>query len=526
MEDASQTPSVLQYSSIKPMANPPSALTHVRLIPSTGETYTPGQNIRIPIALPQDSLADMNRAFITYKIKNTSGAGATAYFDPQVGGASVIDIFRVVSGTGSLLDEIIQYSNYCSALYTHDGDQHVKTIRNIYLGVSNNPIESNSIGTKGSASATVTNPIDAAGKREFLEHDGSRHITHYPYSSVFKADKLLPFSFAQGVSYVDMTLCQAESAFCFSDAFSGTPKWEISDVKLHVPILQLPSDFASSFRQLLASGIPVQVHSIAAQNTQQSKASGGGAIVATFASRKRSVKSLLLTTRVATDITSMYADSMSCRRSLGVTQWDFTVGGVRMPSTQIELGKDKQGETLAHANNAIGHNSTLNGMCAQDENYYLTDNLIVTVAGTIASANATTLTLGLANSSVAAGQRVVGDGIAAGTRVTAVSSTAVTLSCPSTKAATTSSSYEFFDGRDNSNQCSKIVYGLDLEAYKDTISGYNLSGNGLPIVWNANAGTESNLNASNERAVILSLYVIHDVMISIDGISGTMSASS
>lgn len=458
MEDASQTPNVLQYSSIKPMANPPSNLTHTRLIPSTGESYQPGQNIRIPIALPQDSLADMNRAFITYKItNNTTGTNSDAYLDPQIGGVSVIDIFRVVSGTGSLLDEVIQYGNYVSCLYTHDGIQHANTTRNILIRSSANAAVAIPVGTKVDVSGNVVGVADPAatalGARETIATTDSAYVTHYPCSSIFKADKLLPFSFAQGISYVDLTLAQANTAFCFKEAFAGTPAWTVSDVKLHVPILQLPSDFASSFRQLLASGIPVQVHSVAAQNTQQAKAAGGGNIVATFASRKRSVKALLLNARKAIDLTSFKADSISCRRSLGVTQFDFTVGGVRMPSTQIEISaSNKQfGEVLAHANQALGHTSTLNGILANDDNYY--------------------------------------------------------------------------QANDAENTCSKVVYGLDLEAYKDTISGYNLSGNGLPIVWNALGGSGT-ANASTSDACILSMYVIHDVMISIDGISGTMSASS
>jgi len=462
MEDASQTPNVLQYSAIKPMANPPSALSHVRLIPSTGESYQPGQNIRIPIGLPQDSLADMNRAFITYKITNKSTLPAggtsgdnTAYLDPQIGGVSVIDIFRVVSGTGSLLDETIQYGNYVGCLYTHDGIQHANTTRNIMARSSGTAQTADSIGTSTTASPNegVANPDANGAARESILTNGSAYITHYPCSSVFKADKLLPFSFAQGISYVDITLAQATAAFCFKTSYTGTPDWTISDVKLHVPILQLPSDFASSFRQLLASGIPVQVHSVAAQNTQQALASGGGSIVSTFASRKRSVKALLLNARKSSDLTSQKADSMTCRRCLGVTNFDFTIGGVRMPSTQIELAaaSKKFGEALAHTNQALGHTSTLNGICATDDNYY--------------------------------------------------------------------------QATDNGNNGSKIVYGLDLESYKDTISGYNLSGNGLPIVWNALGGAGT-ANANVDSSCILSLYVIHDVMFSIDGISGTMSASS
>ena len=53
----------------------------------------------------------------------------------------------------------------------------------------------------------------------------------------------------------------------------------------------------------------------------------------------------------------------------------------------------------------------------------------------------------------------------------------------------------------------------------------NLAGQGLPLVLHLNCGA-GGARASTVGALLADLYIVHDVIFTLDGVSGTMSASS
>ena len=101
-EQGQATPSELRYSELPQMSTPAANMTCVKLIPSTGTTYSGNGNIRIPLAIPTDSFADMRRAYLRYTIvnKTSSGHNKRLYIDPQAGAGAVFQRFQVVSGLG------------------------------------------------------------------------------------------------------------------------------------------------------------------------------------------------------------------------------------------------------------------------------------------------------------------------------------------------------------------------------------------------------------------------------------------
>ena len=74
---------------------------------------------------------------------------------------------------------------------------------------------------------------------------------------------------------------------------------------------------------------------------------------------------------------------------------------------------------------------------------------------------------------------------------------------------------------------SKVAYALDLEAYghSDVQSGKNLAGQGLPLVLEANLGTGT-ANIASSADVLVDCYLLHDVVYSLDGMSGNITANA
>ena len=111
MEDLSMTPEVLRYSNLRKVATPIAERQIVTMLASNGDTFTPNQQIRIPLNAPTDSFVDLKAAYLRYKITNKSNDAV--FLDPAAGAHAFIDTFRFVSGTGQLLEEV----NHYNALY-------------------------------------------------------------------------------------------------------------------------------------------------------------------------------------------------------------------------------------------------------------------------------------------------------------------------------------------------------------------------------------------------------------------------
>lgn len=456
-ETNSTTPIEMRLSEVAGMPSPEMELSYTTAIPMNGATFTQNQEVRIGLNVPQDCFVDLKRAYLKYKLNNT-GAGA-ASLDPLVGGVSVIDNWRVVGGTGALLEEVIHYNTFYAVMNANKNKDVVSTIHHLYEGASKNP----AIALKTNAPNTnaVLAPLTS------ITNGQSRVVTHRPQSSFFNADRYMPLGFTSGLTYISMTLAQNGTAFIISNENAGNASsYSISEVELHLPILKPGPEFASMFRSAMSSGVPIQIHSVGVQNTQQAMPSGAnGEQTLTFSTRKRSVKSLVNVLRPSANIATDELNSVSGFVCADTTQYSFSVGGQRIPSSRIKVeaninGKDA-GELLANTQLALGHySSDLRGICSIQ-----TD---------------TAMNLG-------------------GTETYLI------------------------DSEHNTN-CGKAVFALDLESYNAAFSGRNLAGQGLPLVYHATVGGTQ--GAQKNGALQCDLYVIHDVVFVLDGMTGVLQANS
>ncbi len=457
MEDASQTPYEMRLSEVPQAPQPDMTLDYVVCIPSNGGTFKEHQEVRLPLNVPNECFCDLKRAYLKYKITNKQSNATPIFLDPLVGGAAVIDNWRVVGGTGALLEEVIHYGPWFGINQANRNEDVVSTISHNEEGASMRPSIKLKVAT-GEANLAARGQVAIA-------QNASQVITHRPASGFFNADRYMPLGFTQGTSYVSLTMAAKETAVLTNLGDTAGLDYEVSEFELHIPILRPGPEFAQMFRAAMSSGVPIQVHSVSAQNTQQNISSGStGEQTITFSTRKRSVKSLIAVNRLNGAITSALANSITGFMNLDTTEYNWSVGGIRIPSQRIKVqtataGRDA-GELLANTQSALGYfNSNLRGGCFRDEHH---------------NANPTNTYL--------------------------------------------------IDDEQTSKDSSKCAFSIDLESYNAAYAGKNLASQGLPLVLHTQIGSTKGITGTG--AVLVDCYVLHDVMYVLDGMNGVIAANS
>ena len=459
MENDSMTPSVLRYSDQIPQMSPQMDLQYVTLIPSNGGTFGPNNEVRIPINVPADSFCDMKKAYIKFKVTmaGTAAANSVAHIDPYAGAASFISTFRVVSGTGALLSETQHYDALVAIMRIYENGDVMGSRRAVTEGLTQTPSTCLAISrAAGRTKAQFT------GQQNIALGNASRVFCHEPIDPVFNADKLMPFGYTQGTSYVSLQLNTLNGALTQALDKTNAGTWSLSEFELVVPVLRPGPEFANNFRTLIQSGLPINIHSVGFQNSQQNIAENAtGMETITFSTRKRSVKSVFTALRINAQLSSALVNSSCGFKTNDAIDYQYSIGGKRMPAAPIKISGEVDGydagSLLNNTLQALGHyNSNLRGF---------------------------------------AGDFDIGNGV------------------------------YIQAGASDNVLSSKCVFALDLETYGEGLNGMNLAGQGLPLVLHLNSGGNG-ARASTVGALIADLYVVHDVIFTLDGVSGTMSASS
>jgi hypothetical protein len=298
-----------------------------------------------------------------------------------------------------------------------------------------------------------------------IANDATRTITHRPNSAFFNADRYMPLGYTQGVSYLSITLsANATAAIAPNDANPGVVAYETSNWELHLPILKPGPEFAAMFRSAMGSGVPIQIHSVGVQNTQQTITGGASqSETLTFSTRKRSVKSLMGGIRVNSSLTTAKQNSVSGFVNCAISEYNYSVGGVRIPAQQIKCSATDKGELLANTQMALGYfNSDLRGCDC--------------ISGL--------------------------------------------------DAAKPVSIYYRSAADDKLAKCSRCLFSLDLESYDAAYAGKNLAGQGLPLVLHCQTGDGANNFGAAATACLVDLFVVHDIMYILDGATGVITANS
>tara|TARA_B100001939_G_scaffold344239_1_gene358331 strand:- start:546 stop:1901 length:1356 start_codon:yes stop_codon:yes gene_type:complete len=361
------TPNALAYSDTIQVGVPAGDLQYIVNLPNNGASFKASQTVNFSINVPHGSMADMKRSFIRFNIKNNSStSGEDLYLDRACGGVAVIDSMKILGTTGQVISDIQQYNALVAMLNDYSNGAHVESSLNLMEGCATASVG----GTPVIADGTTT----TLSTREKIAISKSRVITHIPKGGFFNADKYLPLGMLNGQVQIQIGLANGETPFTMLNGKSGAD-WEVNGWELHIPIIKVSEEFQSNFRQLMASGVNMSIHTVDFTNNQATIASGStGQQEILFANRKRSAKSVFVMNRRSANLTQPECESVSARQSCGTLQYQFSIAGTDMPSQpvkgQLAAGSENYGEYYAQMQRALGHfGSTFRGSCADTENY-------------------------------------------------------------------------------------------------------------------------------------------------------------
>jgi hypothetical protein len=366
IDDNVATPNALAYSDTIQVGVPAGDLQYIVNLPNNGATFQPSQTVNFSLNVPHGAMADMKRSFLRFTIKNKrSTTGEEAYLDRAAGGAAIIDSMKVLGTTGQVISDIQQYNALVAMLNDYSNGAHCETSLNLTECTSDISIGANPVVTGGTTTTL--------GARVQIGLSKSRTITHIPKGGFFNADKYLPLGMLNGQVQLQIGLAATNAGLTALDG--KTLDWEVSGWELHIPIIKVSEEFQSNFRQLMASGVNMSIHTVDFSNNQATIAQGStGQQEILFANRKRSAKSVFVMNRKSSDLSDGECETASARRSCGTTQYQFSIAGVDMPSQpvkgQLKAGSENYGEYYLQMQRALGHfGSTFRGSCADVTNY-------------------------------------------------------------------------------------------------------------------------------------------------------------
>jgi hypothetical protein len=361
----------MRYSDLIKVGVPAGDLQYVTNIPLNGSEFSPDQTVRIALSVPINAFVDLKRAYIKFRINNKDTTHRIS-LDPSAGCAAVINAMRVYDGSGGLLQEINHYNALYSLMSDLSGSQHYQSSLNMLNGNNETPFTAPVSGVGGTGTGDDTTRVLIAGS-------ASADFVHVPMGEFWNMSRLCPLGFASGISTVELSLASANLPFTFNNTVTSITAWTVSNFELHLPIIKCGEEFNNSFRQMISSGIAINIHSVGYSNSQQNiSASSTGTVDLTFSSRKRSVKSLVAIIRKNADLSSLVVDSCGARKSCGISSYAFSVGGVQIPSQRTQITSNDAAGTSVYAQlemmqGRLGH--TQSGTCCNRDNFRAADDV-------------------------------------------------------------------------------------------------------------------------------------------------------
>ena len=123
----------------------------ISIMAENEQDYNPGQ--KVVILVPKDVgffLPSETYLKCELEIENevATGTNALMQLNPELGGQALIRDIKILSGTGTLLEEISGYNTLVQLMYDYDTNNNIKRKRTITEGCTTTPsqIKSNSIG--------------------------------------------------------------------------------------------------------------------------------------------------------------------------------------------------------------------------------------------------------------------------------------------------------------------------------------------------------------------------------------------
>jgi len=364
-EVSGSVPRALNFSDVMENASPTGDFQIITNLPNNGGTFAPQSTVNFAINVPVNSFADMSRAYFKFTIENT-GATNKLMLDKSAGGAGIIDSIRILSPTGQVISEQQHYNALTAFLADYTSPGHVDGYLNVAEGCTSAPLGKVPAGLAAGAAA-ITGRVEIAKST-------SESFTHVPHGGLFNSDRYMPLGFINGQLQIQLQIA-SEQAGVLADK-DKTSTWTSKGWELHIPIVRTAEDFNVNLRQLMSSGVNLNIHMKDWSNQQATVSSGSvGETNILLANRKRSVDAVFAMFRSSGSLSNQLEETSCARRTCGLLSYQYTVAGVDMPSKAVTGSATDIGEYMVNTQMALGKlgYSTASSIATRANYYQATD---------------------------------------------------------------------------------------------------------------------------------------------------------
>ena len=332
-----------------------------KFTPQNGSVFTPSSNTtRIP--LNSTGFLDGQHSYLSFKVKFL--ATVTANGNPAASGLdgtaqSFINQIRIEGSDGSELERISNYNVLVNALEDLQvGNDHQQTISNITEGA-------NGVRTNVSSNS--------------YPHNQERVFNLKLVTAFLNNEKYLPLNFIAGGGIVLEITWAASPAECMYVLDADTPNYSISEVAYVGQVIEMNSEFNESFRALLETSGGIDFHGATyREHTYAYQSSSNARISIPVAERAKSIKSMFLIQRIASDANNQFIGSglaMSRRTINNLNSWQTKWGGAVYPASQVNIDPNNPGESLSELVKSITSLGNIQQGSAMNANNYTNNYL-------------------------------------------------------------------------------------------------------------------------------------------------------
>lgn len=362
-ETSGSVPRALNYSDVMEAGQPSGQFQVITNLPNNGGTFAPQSTVNFALNVPVNSFVDMSRAYLKFSIENT-GATNKLMLDKSAGAAGIIDSIKILSPTGQILSEQQHYNALTAMLADYTSPGHVDGFLNVAEGASAAPLGLVPIGEATGTTTAITNRVEIAAA-------STASFCHRPHGGMWNTDRYLPLGFINGQLQIQIQLASSEAGVVTDK--TKTTTWQSLGWELHLPIVRTDESFNTNLRQLMSSGVNLNIHMKDWANQQATIGSGAvGQTNVLLANRKRSVNAVFGIFRTSGQLSNQLEETASARRTCGLLSYQYTVAGVDMPSKAITGGASDIGEYMVNTQMALGKlGYDVSSSVATRANYYL-----------------------------------------------------------------------------------------------------------------------------------------------------------
>ena len=364
-EMSGSVPRALNYSDVMEAGQPQGQFQVITNLPNNGGTFAPQSTVNFALNVPVNSFVDMSRAYLKFSIENT-GSTNKLMLDKSAGAASIIDSIKILSPTGQIISEQQHYNALTAMIADYTGPGHVDGFLNVAEGTTSSPLGEIPVG--------LSTGTDTIGNRVEIAKSTTASFCHVPHGGLWNCDRYLPLGFVNGQLQIQIQLASNEAGVLADKTKTST--WQSLGWELHLPIVRTPEDFNVNLRQLMASGVNLNIHMKDWANQQATIGSGAvGDTNVLLANRKRSVDAVFAMFRTAGQLSNQLEETACARRTCGTIGYQFTVAGVDMPSKRVVGSATDIGEYMVNTQMAFGKlGYATSSSIATRTNYYLAED--------------------------------------------------------------------------------------------------------------------------------------------------------